>query len=145
MDNPRDYKNHAFCGHLYFLSNMYPCPVTMPDGIKYRCAEAAFQAQKCLDVDERRRFANMSGKEAKYAGKRVNLRPHWNQIRVGVMRDVVHAKFVQNPDLAKRLADTEGDLVEYNTWGDRFWGVYLGVGKNHLGCLLMETRAKLQR
>jgi ribA/ribD-fused uncharacterized protein len=139
-----DGKNDMFRGNFYFLSNMYESPVTMPDGLTYRCAEAAFQAQKCVDMGERERFANLGGKEAKRLGRRVNLRRDWNQVRVEVMREVVSAKFSKNQDLARRLIETEGELVENNTWGDKFWGVCRGVGKNHLGRILMDERESLQ-
>jgi len=60
------------------------------------------------------------------------------------MRDVVWAKFSQNPDLAARLVATgEKFLEETNWWNDTYWGVYQGKGKNMLGQILMETRARL--
>lgn len=44
-----------------------------------------------------------------------------------------------------RLAETgDVDLVEGNTWGDTFWGVYNGRGENWLGVLLMLTREELR-
>lgn len=51
-----------FRGDYSFLSNMYDAPVTY-NGITYRNAEAAFQAQK--DSRRSQEFANLSGKEAK--------------------------------------------------------------------------------
>lgn len=149
MDKRNRYRNHwsLFSGPLYFLSNFYPCSITMPDGITYQCAEAAFQAQKCADLDERRQFSLMNGSIAKKCGRTVDLRPGWNQMRIDVMREVIHAKFTQNPKLARWLVETKNELVEKNTWGDRFWGVdfYNGVGENHLGRILMEEREKLRQ
>ena len=62
------------------------------------------------------------------------------------MREVVWAKFSQNPELGKKLLAT-GDryLEETNWWGDRLWGVYQGEGENLLGKILMETRARLAK
>jgi predicted NAD-dependent protein-ADP-ribosyltransferase YbiA (DUF1768 family) len=37
------------------------------------------------------------------------------------------------------------ELVEGNTWGDKFWGVCDGEGENHLGKLLMKIRAELAK
>ena len=57
-----------------------------------------------------------------------------------VMRAVLAAKF-SDPDLqACLIATGDAELVEENTWGDRFWGRTRGVGKNMLGHLLMELR-----
>lgn len=61
------------------------------------------------------------------------------------MERVIYEKFSQNKDLKKMLLDT-GDsyLEETNTWGDTYWGVCNGVGKNHLGDILMDTRTTLR-
>lgn len=42
------------------------------------------------------------------------------------------------------MATDDAELVEGNTWGDRYWGVVDGVGENRLGKLLMERRAELR-
>ncbi len=62
------------------------------------------------------------------------------------MKEVLWAKFSQNPELAKKLVAT-GDRVleETNWWGDRIWGVHEGQGKNLLGLQLMEIRARLAK
>lgn len=130
----------SFRGANGFLSNFHECKVKMPDGITYNSAEAAFQAQKTEDMDERRKFASMSPREAKKRGKNIELREGWDSMRVDVMREVLAAKFA-NPELRRQLDSTAGRLlVEGNTWGDRFWGAVDGRGENVLGKLLMELR-----
>lgn len=60
------------------------------------------------------------------------------------MYDVVNCKFSQNKKLAEQLMATgEEDLVEGNDWGDRYWGVCRGVGKNKLGQILKRIRSEL--
>jgi predicted NAD-dependent protein-ADP-ribosyltransferase YbiA (DUF1768 family) len=72
------------------------------------------------------------------------LRTDWNEARVDVMRAVLAAKF-SDPDLRTRLVATgNAELVEENTWNDRFWGRSRGVGSNMLGQLLMELREGLR-
>ena len=62
------------------------------------------------------------------------------------MLNVVRAKFDQHPDLAQKLLETgDEELVEGNTWGDRYWGVCGGKGKNMLGKILMRVREELRR
>lgn len=132
-----------FRGNNYFMSNMYPCKIKL-GSVTYECAEAAFQAVKLADKSKRNMFAGLDGKEAKALGRRVQLRPVWEKIKVDVMRWVVSEKFNQNPKLRLRLyqcaRDTE--LIEGNTWGDTFWGVCNGVGQNWLGKILMEYAEK---
>lgn len=131
---------NSFRNENYFLSNFYEAPVTY-EGLTYQNNEAAFQAQKCIEPKEREAFTKLNPSEAKKAGRSVNLRKDWEQVKVSVMADIVKAKFEQNIDLAKKLLDT-GDayLEEGNDWGDRIWGTVNGIGANHLGKILMDVR-----
>jgi len=38
------------------------------------------------------------------------------------------------------LQTGDEELIEGNKWGDRFWGVCKGKGKNNLGKILMKIR-----
>lgn len=123
-----------------FLSNFYPCKITIGD-VTYNNAEAAFQAAKLVNKSERAAFAKLSGKEARAMGRKIPLRSDWNKIRVGVMRYVLAQKFYQNSELIDRLIFPSNlYFVEENSWNDTFWGVCNGVGQNILGRLLMEFR-----
>lgn len=57
------------------------------------------------------------------------------------MRIILENKF-GDYELRKKLDSTKGyELIEGNSWGDRFWGQSpLGTGKNELGKLLMSIR-----
>lgn len=133
----------SFRNENYFLSNMRPAKVTY-NGVTYRNAEAAFQAQKCANDSDRAKFANMSGKEARREGRRVELRKDWDSVKLDIMRDIIRAKF-SDGDLARRLVSTGyKNLVEGNSWNDTFWGVSGGIGENNLGKVLMEVRDELR-
>jgi len=138
----------SFYGEHRFLSNFFMIPVTL-DGVEYPSTEHAFQAAKTLDSKEREkvRKAPTCGK-AKRMGRTVTLRADWDQIRLGIMKDLVRQKFSAKtyPDMAEKLLATgEAVLVEGNTWRDTFWGVCDGKGENHLGKILMEVREELRR
>lgn len=139
-------KINNFRGEYRFLSNFYETPVSYA-GLTYRNAEAAFQAQKTLDKAIRQTFTGMDPSEAKKAGRRVALRPDWERVKDQIMLDVVTAKFNAHPDLAEKLLATgDAELVEGNTWGDRYWGVdaRTGEGLNKLGKTLMAVREALK-
>lgn len=137
-------KINSFRDEYYFLSNFYECPVTY-NGLTYKNNEAAFQAQKCITMNERFKFINLNASEAKKLGRRVVLRKDWEDIKIKVMTAIVKAKFEQNEDLQKKLLATEDAyLEEGNTWGDRIWGTVNGVGANNLGKILMNVRKELQ-
>ena len=98
--------------------------------------------------EEKLPFTQARPGKCKGMGRRVKLRPDWEQVKVGLMEEIVRAKFTQNEEL-KRLLLATGDkrLAEGNTWGDTFWGVDLrtGQGENHLGRILMKVRGELVR
>lgn len=134
-----------FRGEYAFLSNFHPAPVEF-EGILYPTVEHAYQAAKTLNREERQRIANLpTPGAAKRAGKQVQLRPDWEDVKIDVMTRLVRRKFTCYPDLAEKLLAT-GDLpiVEINTWKDTFWGVCEGVGQNHLGRILMAVRKELR-
>ncbi len=135
----------TFRGEYQFLSNMYPA-LFVWDGRPYRNSEAAFQSAKSLDPAVRDRFSEMTGVTAKREGKKVLLRADWERVKDGVMEEVVREKFLQNPELLRKLIDTgDRELTEGNRWHDRYWGVDLtsGEGENRLGIILMKLRAEL--
>ena len=133
-----------FDGEHAFLSNFWPSPLTL-DGITYPTVEHAFQAAKAIDPLERQRIAALpTPGAAKRAGRKVAIRPDWEQVNVAIMEDLVRRKFA-DPELAgKLLATGDEELIEGNTWNDRFWGVCRGVGRNELGKILMRVRAELR-
>ena len=134
----------SFKGEYFFLSNFYEAPVTY-EGLTYPNNEAAFQAMKTLDIEERRRFTEMDPNTAKQNGRRVKLRYDWEAVKFDIMLDICRAKFAQNGALAELLLKTgDEELVEGNTWRDTTWGVCGGKGKNWLGKILMQVRDELK-
>lgn len=135
---------NKFRGKYFFLSNFYEAKVEL-DGLTYQNNEAAFQAQKCLDDAGKRQFTDLDPRAAKRKGRSVKMRSDWESGKRDLMKDVVLAKFSQNPDLKEKLIATgDAHLEEGNTWGDRTWGTVDGVGKNWLGKILMEVREELR-
>lgn len=139
-------KISAFRGNYHFLSNFYDAPVTY-EGITYANNEAAFQAQKEINPADRTAWAKLAPGAAKRRGRAVRLRPDWEKVKIAAMEGIVRAKFLQNPDLAEKLLATgDAELVEGNTWHDRFWGVdaATGEGRNELGRILMKVRSEIR-
>ena len=134
-----------FRKEYFFLSNFYPCIVTYK-GITYTTSEAAYQAQKTLDISEKREFSKFDPKTAKEKGQTVDKRADWDDIKLEEMYYICKTKFIQNPELGKLLLETnDEELIEGNDWDDTFWGVCNGVGENHLGKTLMKIRDELSK
>ncbi len=135
----------SFRGPYRFLSNFAPSPITWGTWTA-PTAEHAFQARKLYDEELIPRvLACTSPREAKRYARALAMRPDWEAVKLGVMRDVLLIKFGAGTHLAGSLVAT-GDalLVEGNTWGDYYWGAVNGVGHNWLGHLLMARRAELR-
>lgn len=131
-------------GKYAFLSNFYECPITC-QGIAYRSSENLYQAAKTKNLEMRKKMAERSPGQAKRLGRRIDIRPDWEEIKVDAMRWIVKRKFAEHPDLAAKLIGIDGEIVEDNTWGDRFWGRVDGQGENWLGKILMEVRDELRQ
>ena len=87
-----------FHNQYYFLSNFYNASIEY-EGITYRNNEAAFQAQKTLDLKERQKFSELNPSMAKLNGRNVILRKDWEQIKDNIMYNIVMNKFTQNENL----------------------------------------------
>lgn len=137
----------GFFGPYRWLSNFHLCIVEYM-GLGFPSSENAYQAAKTLDYNLRKSFVGVTPSESKKMGTShgLMLREDWEDVKVGIMREILYNKFLQNDDLREKLLLT-GDkyLEETNWWGDRFWGVCNGKGENMLGKLLMEVREELRK
>lgn len=133
----------SFRGPYGFLSNFFPAYV-MLDYQDFPTVEHAFQAAKTFDIRERVTIleADTPGK-AKQLGRRVTLRPDWEDVKVFVMEELVRRKFAEKNLRGKLLRTHPAHLEEGNDWGDRFWGTVNGEGRNELGQVLMRVRAHI--
>ena len=138
-----------FKGEYRFLSNFYPAGFVY-QGILWPNSEAAYQAMKSRDRDVHLMFSTLTHPvQAKHEGRMIDpMREDWDDVKVGIMRDIVYSKFNQNPELKRKLFDTGNAILqEGNTHNDRVWGIsppHSGNGKNHLGKILMDVRRELK-
>lgn len=140
-------------GRPYFeFSNFFPRPVEL-DGAVWPTTEHYFQAQKFADAEFRdliRRRATPPDKEFILAQRKerdVSIRPDWEEVKVGVMRRALRAKFSQHADLALVLLGTGEASISESRSRDAYWGPGAdGTGRPQLmlGRLLEETREWLR-
>lgn len=142
----------SFDGIFEFLSNFSQHEVTF-GGMTFPTAEHAFQCAKCVeDEDFWFVLSQSSPGRAKRAaspkglnGRRIELRPDWDDAKIDVMRQIIKAKF-EDPELREALLETGTQkLVEGNHWNDEFWGVCNGKGLNWLGRILMDERERIRQ
>jgi ribA/ribD-fused uncharacterized protein len=138
-----------------FLSNLYGLlpshePVSVVfDGVAYSTVEHAYVAAKIMDLalrEEIRQLPKAGSAKSFLKDRGLTERPDWQEVKLGIMEDLVRQKF-SNPKLAAMLLATgDEELIEGNTWGDTFWGVDAdtGEGENHLGRIIMKVREELR-
>lgn len=136
-----------FTGKYAFLSNFWSCRVRGIDGEIYPSVEHAFQAAKALperyDIRAAFRVAP-SCSDVKKAGRRIQLRPDWEDVKDSIMYQLVKDKFMRNDYLRTLLISTgTAHLEEGNNHNDKYWGTVDNVGKNKLGNILMQVRSEL--
>jgi len=131
-----------FDGTCYeYFSNFYEAPI-FANGKEYKTNEHFFQAHKAtIEEDfEKIRTAPSPGMAKRY-GNQIELVPDWENIKDRIMFKALLLKFTQHPQLTFALLRTQGRYIEEgNNWGDKYWGVVDGEGKNMLGKLLMKVR-----
>lgn len=143
----------SFFDENRFLSNFHPVPgQIIVRGLEAETAEQIYQALKTKnpELQEAILAAATPGK-AKRLGSALTteqMRPGWDAIKLGIMAEIITAKFSQET-LAEQLVST-GDavLIEGNDWCDVYWGmcscaVHNGAGLNLLGAALMIERSKI--
>lgn len=125
------------------LSN-FGCQSVEYEGLIYKSREAAYQAAKSDSYVVRLRFTTLSPSDAKREGRLITLRKDWDSIKDDIMYEIIK-KCVNSHDDLKTLLLSTGDKVleETNWWGDKYWGVHNGEGKNMLGKTLMSIRDEI--
>lgn len=118
------------------------------EGAKWRSVEHFYQAAKHEDAAVVKRIIEAAtGLAARKAGQDRSLvaRADWEDVKMGVMRTALEAKFSQNRKLREMLAKTGNEELVHDSESDRVWGRNRdGVGENLLGVMLMEARAGLK-
>ena len=113
--------------------------------VVYATNEHFYQAQKAKDSNDadwirlapKPFFAMKMGRSL----REHEIRPDWERIKFGVMKEGLWAKFSQNADLARKLLETRDASIHENSATDMVWGI---KGEDMLGKLLMEVREELK-
>jgi ribA/ribD-fused uncharacterized protein len=151
-----------FDGTAYnFLSNFHPTAPIEYAGSTWPTTEHAFQAMKAflgsgpMPWTQRKHIerirmsrspgdAKSLGQAASFRRYGVKLRHDWDDVKWGVMLDILRVKFAQPAMRDLLLATGKRELIEGNSWNDTTWGVCKGIGTNWLGRQLMVVRHELR-
>lgn len=128
-----------------WFSNMTPVKIEI-DEIVFNSVENYYQAMKSNSKEIQKEIAIMSPFLSKKIGRKVIIREDWDEVKYKFMRAGLEAKF-NIPEWKSKLLDTKDEeIVEWNNWNDKIWGVSIRdqEGDNLLGELLMGIRKELK-
>lgn len=130
-----------------YFSNFSAHPIQV-GGKVWPTSEHYFQAMKFKGTprEEAIRAAPTPAEAARIGRDRsLPLRKDWESVKDDVMRAALEAKFTQHQELRAHLLNTGSAEIVEHTENDAYWADGgNGKGKNMLGVLLMELRAKLR-
>ena len=144
------------------LCNFFKCDIEYK-GVVYHSVEQAYQHNKAVFFGDHRSCSlilrSKCPTEIKAIGRTVVgfEAARWNGTREKLMREIIHQKFAQNPNLKQQLCDTGTIHLAEATRSDDFFGTGMSIthpsclqrgnwtGKNMLGEILMDTRRDLRR
>jgi ribA/ribD-fused uncharacterized protein len=134
----------SFKEEYFSFSNFYMHEI-LYKGILYPSTEHAYVASKSDDPEFKLMVSKLeTAGKAKRKGREDSLvlTENWDQKKLVVMEDILRIKFSDDYLKSVLLATGDRRLCEGNYWHDSFWGVddVTGIGKNHLGKLLMKIR-----
>ena len=148
-------------GEYRDFSNMSDHSVEI-DGVKYISVEHYFQAMKATEFKDdetlKKILKTKTGKAVKALGNKVKdfNEDTWKLRRDDVMKKAVRAKFVQHPELRKKLMEAGEKKIGFADARDNYWsiGTSMGLekaklpgkwkGENHLGKIMMELRKEFE-
>lgn len=138
---------------FYVLSNFSAFQVSWA-GIDFPTSEHAYHWEKFANETELSEGNEIAWRitEAKSAHEAFKLaernkahrRSDWDDVKVGIMRDILRAKADQHEYVRRKLIDTGDRVLVEDSWRDDVWGWGPNKdGQNLLGKLWMEIRAEL--
>lgn len=121
------------------------------NGYLYSSVEEAYQAASFMGSDEelveRIKHSHSADEAQRIAyANRDKQRKDWNDVKVGIMEELLRLKLEQNPYVKQKLLQTKDYLIVEDSPKDAFWGWGPNRdGVNQLGKLWMKLREELQK
>ena len=121
------------------------------DGYLYSSVEEAYQAlgfkESAPDIYQEiiNCYSAHEAQKMAYANKD-KRRKDWDEIKVGIMEELLRCKIEQNPYVKKKLLETKDYTIVEDSPKDSFWGWGEDRnGNNQLGKLWMKLRDEIKK
>lgn len=118
-------------------------------GKVWMTSEHAYHSERFENEEMKQSILNMRSAHDAFTYAQINKhlsRGDWNDIKLGVMKEILHAKVAQHPYVKKKLLQSEDRILVEDSWRDDFWGWGPNKdGQNMLGKLWMEVRDEVRK
>jgi len=136
----------------YYLSNFSAFRLYRTVGTyawDFQTSEQAYHAERFSHSEPLMNevaFARSAHEAFRFAQNNKNLqRLDWDDVKIGIMRDILRAKISQHEYVRRKLLETGNRELVENSWRDDYWGWGPNRdGQNMLGKLWMEVRSEIQ-
>jgi len=142
--NYSEYRNQIIYNGRWvsnWFSNMVLCDIII-DGKKYNSTEVYYQSKKMKYEKDEIYISSLEPHKAKTEASKLEKKDNWDDVKIAVMMVALKEKYKQ-PYWKEQLLNTKNNkIVEWNNWGDKYWGVSVkdNLGLNILGKILMDIR-----
>ena len=138
----------GFYEREYYVFSNFSAFVIMWKGNFCLTSEHAYHTEKFEDEDLKEAIRKtMSAHDSQKLSHehRDRYRKDWNEVKLGIMKEILREKVRQHPYILKKLIESgDRELIE-DSWRDDFWGWGPNKdGANHLGKLWMEVREEVK-
>ncbi len=141
-------KQIFFYEHDFYIFSNFSSFAIEWKGDLWMTSEHVYQAEKFEDPTIRKEIqeCRSAHNAMKTAHKhRSAYRENWDNLKLAVMKEILHTKVEQHPYVKKKLLESgDKELIE-NSWRDDYWGWGPNKdGANHLGKLWMQVRDEVR-
>lgn len=138
----------GFYEREYYVFSNFSAFAIMWKGNFCLTSEHAYHTEKFEDEDLKEAIRKtMSAHDSQKLSHehRDRYRKDWNEVKLGIMKEILREKVRQHPYILKKLIESgDRELIE-DSWRDDFWGWGPNKdGANHLGKLWMEVRDEVK-
>lgn len=142
-------KQILFYENEFYVFSNYSSFAIEWKGKLYPTSEHTYHSEKFEDesLKEQVRNTRSAHDSQKFAEANKNkYRKDWNDVRLGIMKEILKAKVEQHLYVKKKLLESgDKELIE-DSWRDSFWGWGPNKdGQNQLGKLWMEVREEFKK
>lgn len=139
----------GFYNREFFCLDNFSSFAVVYKGVKYPTVEHAYQSLKFVNTVPRIAneiadcFSAYEAQKIAHANKKYQDL-HWDDIKVGIMEELLRLKIEQNPYVKTKLMQTKDYLICEDSPKDDFWGIgFNRDGQNQLGKLWMKLREEI--